>query len=86
MSLFFASSAIILPYNWPIRSFGFRAKTQPAIPFLSTASRKPVRGFGSAAVGPVTTLPRGEKFTGDRTVRMLFSPLAVHRPSIKGKR
>ncbi len=57
MSLFFASSAIILPYNWPIRSFGFRAKTQPAVQFLSTASRKPVRGFGSAVVGPDTTLP-----------------------------
>ncbi len=50
------------------------------------ASRKPVRGFGSAAVGPVTTLLRGGKFTGDSTLRMLFSPLAVHRPSIKGKR
>jgi len=39
----------------------------------------PVSGFGSAVVGPVTTLPPGGKFAGDRTVRMLFSPLAVRR-------
>ena len=56
---------------------------------VTSSLRRGTRGVWlpvSVAVGPVTTLPRGGKFTGDRTVRMLFSPLAVHCPSIKGKR